>query len=72
MLKKFNQNSFYKSESRNMAIFTDNYLKSAHTFCFRNRGMLYLSKVCGCFSCLKIFNPQLIRLWSDQLDDELF
>jgi len=52
-------------------MFTDNYLKSAHTFCFRNRGMFYLSKVCGCFSCLKIFNPQLIRVWSDQLDDEL-
>lgn len=38
-------------------------LLSAHTFSSNNKPMLEKDTVCGCFYCLKIFNPREISEW---------
>lgn len=35
-------------------------LKRAHVLSSHNRAQLDNSKLCGCFYCLKIFDPKLI------------
>ena len=48
-------------------MFTENYQKMLHARSMNNRGALLDSKECGCFFCLKIFNPAQITSW---LNDE--
>ncbi len=40
-------------------------IKKAHSCCYNNREQLSKVKVCGCFYCLRIFNPKLIVDWCD-------
>lgn len=35
----------------------------AHNFCGNNKKELLKDKKCGCFFCLKIFNPKEIKEW---------
>ncbi|MFJ8529837.1 cytoplasmic protein [Bacillus sp. NPDC094106] len=46
----------------------EKYFENAHRFCSRNK--IYLEKdiICGCFYCLKIFNPNTITEWWDDND----
>ena len=36
---------------------------SAHEFSSNHRDLLENDKLCGCFYCLKIFNPSEINFW---------
>lgn len=49
----------------------ENALKKAHSFSSRHRKELESDKVCGCFYCLKIFNPKEIKEWCDNEDTAL-
>jgi hypothetical protein len=40
-------------------------VKYPHQFCARNKKFLLKSSECGCFYCVKIFNPNLIEEWID-------
>jgi hypothetical protein len=40
-------------------------LKVAHKACMRNRDDLEISGICGCFYCLAIFRPSLVKSWVD-------
>jgi len=51
-------------------MFTKNYLTAAHKTSWQNKGLLSKSRKCGCFSCIRIFEPSLIYDWSDQPKDE--
>jgi len=42
-----------------------NDIKNAHVCSSGNREHLSKSKKCGCFYCLKIFDPKLIVDWCD-------
>lgn len=42
---------------------TDNRIKRAHDFCSDNKNSLTKDNTCGCFYCLKIFNPKEITEW---------
>ncbi|RHW43610.1 cytoplasmic protein [Neobacillus notoginsengisoli] len=42
--------------------------KKAHRFCRHNRKDLENDTICGCFYCLKIFNPNEIDEWWDDDD----
>lgn len=37
--------------------------KAAHKFSSNHKAELEKDEVCGCFFCLKIFNPQQIESW---------
>ena len=37
----------------------------AHVCCSGNREQLEKVNICGCFYCLKIFDPKLITKWCD-------
>ncbi len=43
----------------------------AHTLCTHNREQLQKVKKCGCFYCLKIFDPKLIEHWLDNEETAL-
>lgn len=43
----------------------EKYFEEAHRSCSRNRNYLENDTVCGCFYCLKIFNPKEITEWWD-------
>lgn len=45
----------------------EKYFEDTHRFSSRNRNGLKKDTICGCFYCLKIFNPEEIIEW---LDDE--
>jgi len=51
-------------------MFTKNYLTAVHKTSWQNKGLLSKSKKCGCFSCIRIFEPSLIYDCSDQPKDE--
>ena len=36
---------------------------AAHRYCTSNKTMLKKDNVCGCFYCMKIFDPQEITDW---------
>lgn len=36
---------------------------TAHTFSSNNKAMLETDRMCGCFYCLKIFDPSEISEW---------
>lgn len=38
---------------------------TAHRFCTNHREELQKDKRCGCFYCLKIFDPKEIKIWID-------
>ena len=40
----------------------------AHTLCENNRKKLMDTQVCGCFYCMRIFDPKEIT-WTDETDD---
>ena len=42
---------------------TDNRIIKAHDFCTNNKESLANDRTCGCFYCLKIFNPKEITEW---------
>lgn len=42
-----------------------------HDDCFKNREAIEASKLCACFSCLKVFSPELIMSWTDENDTAL-
>lgn len=44
---------------------------AAHQFCTSNRQMLEEDNLCGCFYCLKIFNPKEITEWIEDEDTAL-
>lgn len=39
--------------------------KDAHRFSHHHREALERDRVCGCFFCIKVFNPKEIREWTD-------
>ena len=41
-------------------------LKEAHKFCYDNKKYLINDTKCGCFYCLKIFDPKLIKECSNE------
>lgn len=43
---------------------------AAHSCCSNHRKQLLESKVCGCFYCLKSFEPSEIEEWVDKLESE--
>lgn len=45
----------------------DDYIKS-HEFSSKNRKAIEKSKKCGCFYCLKIFEPDEIENWLSEGD----
>lgn len=60
-------NGYHLTEHEKEQFFTVNpaepdYIQ-AHQFSAHHREMLEQSTVCGCFLCLKIFNPTEIREW---------
>lgn len=40
-----------------------NIIISAHKFCYNNKEKLQKDQKCGCFYCLKIFDPAKIEDW---------
>lgn len=40
-----------------------NEIIEAHTFSSNHRAFLLNDKKCGCFYCLKIFEPRKIKYW---------
>ena len=40
----------------------------AHRYCTANEDLLSESSVCGCFYCLKIFEPREIKFWIKDRD----
>ena len=40
----------------------------AHKYSINNRTQLLKDNVCGCFYCLKIFNPNIIEEWVEDTD----
>jgi hypothetical protein len=40
-------------------------LIEAHKHCTNNKQTLIIDDLCGCFCCLKIFNPEEIKSWTD-------
>jgi hypothetical protein len=40
-------------------------LIEAHKHCTNNKQALITDDLCGCFYCLKIFNPEEIKSWTD-------
>ena len=47
-------------------MFTENYQKMLRARRMNNRGALLDAKECGCFFCLKIFNPVQICRWLNE------
>lgn len=47
-------------------MFTENYQKMLRARSMNNRGALLDAKECGCFFCLKIFNPVQICRWLNE------
>lgn len=43
----------------------EEYLKKAHICSSFNRNKLSKARLCGCFYCLKIFDPKLVVDWCD-------
>lgn len=46
----------------------EKHVETAHGFSSHNRKDLEKDSVCGCFHCLKIFNPIEIDEWCDDND----
>lgn len=44
-------------------MFTDEYQKMLRARSMNNRGALLDSKECGCFFCVKMYNPEKITEW---------
>jgi len=42
----------------------------AHEYSSNNRASLKKDNLCGCFYCLKIFNPNEITEWTDWTDED--
>ena len=40
-------------------------LKRAHKHSFKNRKKIERSNICGCFNCLRRYEPQAIQEWTD-------
>ena len=38
-------------------------LIKAHEYCTNNKSEIFNNNICGCFYCLKIFNPKEIESW---------
>lgn len=47
----------------------EKYFEEAHRFCSRNRKLLEKDIICGCFHCLKVFNPKEITDWWEKEED---
>lgn len=47
------------------------YLQEAHSRSFKNKPGLMLSKNCGCFYCLKIYDTKQIINWTDEEETAL-
>ena len=47
-------------------MFTEDYQKMLRARSMNNRGALLDSKECGCFICLKLFDPAQIRSWLNE------
>ena len=50
---------------RGTTMFTDAYQKMLHARSMNNRGALLDAKECGCFFCIKIYNPAKIMEWNN-------
>lgn len=48
---------------------TKDLLGELHKHCMMNRHNILLSSQCGCFYCLKLFDPCEIDLWTDIVND---
>ena len=46
-----------------MIMFTESYQKMLHARSMNNRGALLDSRQCGCFFCLKLYDPASITDW---------
>ena len=46
--------------------FTEDVLTRAHRHSSRHRAELETSEVCGCFYCLRTFQPTAIEYWIDE------
>jgi len=44
-------------------------LEKAHEFSMNNQSALQKSKLCGCFYCLKIYDPHEIKAWIVDQED---
>ena len=44
---------------------TQDIYKKAHVHCTRNRDMLEADTECGCFHCLRVYDPAQIQKWID-------
>jgi len=51
--------------------FDEKIIKAAHKHSFLNKEELLKSEVCGCFGCLKIFNPSEITEWHCESETRL-
>ncbi len=40
-------------------------LKAAHKHCIFHRDEIMASNYCGCFHCVKLFQPSQIEIWTD-------
>lgn len=47
-------------------MFTPEYQKMLHARSMNNRGALLDSRQCGCFFCLKIYDPARITAWKNE------
>ena len=43
-------------------------IMAAHQYCTNNQKMLNRDSRCGCFYCLKIFSPQEITEWIEEIN----
>ena len=44
-------------------MFTEEYQKKLHIRSVNNRGALLDAKECGCYFCLKLYDPKQIKSW---------
>ncbi|NLP51690.1 cytoplasmic protein [Bacillus sp. RO1] len=44
----------------------EGYIANAHKFSSHHKGDLEKDRKCGCFFCLEIYSPSLIKEWIDQ------
>lgn len=56
--------SIIKNKKSTRELMRDDAIR-AHVCCSNNKELLKKTNICGCFYCLKIFNPILITEWCD-------
>lgn len=52
-----------EDRTKHFSIIKESALKQAHYYCCNHKPELELDPICGCFDCLRIFQPLEIQEW---------